>query len=165
MLILSKFLKKCVRLYLLITFSRNFLQQFPLELCQLQKLRSLSINNNRIETIPEEIGKLKELHSLVSVSLVQPSVMCWHLRTCLMFSLPLHVPCMIVYKHWYSLFSFSTLWDKESESEPYSIILFDFNYNILSIYKIDCLLFTCIRATVLFFAIVLVLIKQFEWIG
>lgn len=48
--------------------SRNFLQKFPMELCQLQKLRSLSINNNRIDEIPEEIGKLKELHSLVSKS-------------------------------------------------------------------------------------------------
>jgi Leucine-rich repeat (LRR) protein len=48
-------------------FSRNQLAYIPPPLCKLPNLEILIINNNKLVSLPEEIGQLVRLIELVSV--------------------------------------------------------------------------------------------------
>ena len=49
--------------------SRNYLQKLPPSLCEIE-LETLSVNNNRLQRLPQELGRMTTLKSLVS----QPSI-------------------------------------------------------------------------------------------
>jgi Leucine-rich repeat (LRR) protein len=51
-------------------FSRNQLAYIPPSLCKLSNLEILIINNNKLVSLPEEIGQLERLIELVIISLI-----------------------------------------------------------------------------------------------
>ena len=50
-------------------FSRNQLTNIPPFICQLQSLEVLLASNNKLVSLPEEIGRLDKLMDLVSIML------------------------------------------------------------------------------------------------
>ena len=62
-------------------FSRNQLSYLPASLCELP-LQVLVLNNNRLVSLPEEIGKMQTLMELVNIIINSQLHSCYSTLTC-----------------------------------------------------------------------------------